>query len=125
MHSACRASHEAVGREEGDVDQKHQIFPPRSSFRIALARADAPTPKYPATPAIEISISGFKRKVNISIDGFEQRPLLHSTRPFAWPPSQSSAQIWALKLSLFPKAIFPLTTWEHKSILGIVTPIWP
>jgi hypothetical protein len=66
--------------EEGDVDQKHQIFPPRSSFRIALARADAPTPKYPATPAIEISISGFKRKVNISIDGFEQRPLLHVVR---------------------------------------------
>jgi hypothetical protein len=69
-----------VQREEGDVDQKHQIFPPRSSFRIALARADAPTPKYPATPAIEISISGFKRKVNISIDGFEQRPLLHVVR---------------------------------------------
>jgi len=63
--------------EKGDVDQKHQIFPPRSSFRIALARADTPTPKCPAKSAIEISISGFKRKVNISIDGFEQRPLLH------------------------------------------------
>ncbi len=62
-------------REEGDVDQKHQIFSPPSSSRIALARADAPIPKCPGTSAIEISISGFKRKVNISIDGFEQRPL--------------------------------------------------
>jgi hypothetical protein len=63
--------------EEGDVDQKHQIFPPRSSFRIALARANAPIPKCPGTSAIKISISRFKRKVNISIDGFEQRALLH------------------------------------------------
>jgi hypothetical protein len=69
-------------REEGDVDQKHQIFPPRSSFRIALARADAPIPKCPGTSAIKISISRFKRKVNISIDGFEQRALLHNSPPY-------------------------------------------
>ncbi len=73
-------------REEGDVDQKHQIFSPPSSSRIALARADAPIPKCPGTSAIEISISGFKRKVNISIDGFEQRPLFPHFFSYACNP---------------------------------------
>jgi hypothetical protein len=71
-----------IRREEGDVDQKHQIFSPPSSSRIALARADAPIPKCPGTSAIKISISRFKRKVNISIDGFEQRALLHNSPPY-------------------------------------------
>lgn len=48
-------------REKGDVAQKHQNYYFLSPFRIAMAIADAPTPKYRAISAMDTPISRFKR----------------------------------------------------------------
>jgi hypothetical protein len=58
-----------------DVDQNHQIFSSRSSFRIAVEMADAPSPNTGAcrhqTPLPDLI------KIDIYFDGFDQRPPRH------------------------------------------------